>query len=123
MYCFKLNVLQVVINKICYHKYPELSNDFEEVFHQLLEMLLQKQAPLRASIDEVLTLPSLQTIIKKVQSDNPGFYEEDNTYFKKQAITQHDLDSPQEGNFTFVKRGFSDYECNQYAKKEWDVKT
>ena len=66
-----------MINKIIYDKYPDLSNSFEAVFHDLLDMLLQKSANIRGSVDDVLSLSYMQPIIKKVQSANPGYYEEE----------------------------------------------
>jgi len=37
-----------------------LNKDYEPIFHKLLDMLLQKNTVLRASIDEVLNLPQIK---------------------------------------------------------------
>jgi serine/threonine protein kinase len=47
----------IVINKIIYSQYLELGKEYPPVFNQLLDMMLQKKACLRASVDEILSIP------------------------------------------------------------------
>ena len=61
------NYFQIVINKIVSKTYPSLQEcesakhlkQFLPLFTQLLDMLLQKSTQLRASMDEVLSLPEV----------------------------------------------------------------
>ena len=39
--------------------YPKLPNEFAPLFHHLVDVLLQKTAMIRASIQEILSIPEI----------------------------------------------------------------
>ena len=47
---FEGDSLNQVLNKITKVNYQQLGDDWDEIFHKLIDVLLQKQASIRASI-------------------------------------------------------------------------
>ena len=52
--------LKLVLNKITNESYEKIPSDFDPIFHRLVEVLLQKQASLRASISEILEMKEVK---------------------------------------------------------------
>lgn len=65
---FEGESLNQVLNKILKEDPKKLSNDFDPIFHRLTELLLQKTASLRASIQEILDLPEIRDNIERMKS-------------------------------------------------------
>jgi NIMA (never in mitosis gene a)-related kinase len=64
---FEGDSLNQVLNKITKEGYKKLSDHFDEIFHHLIDVLLQKNASLRASIQEILCMSEIQNNIKKMK--------------------------------------------------------
>jgi NIMA (never in mitosis gene a)-related kinase len=65
---FEGESLNQVLNKILKEDPKKLSNDFDPIFHKLAELLLQKTASLRASIQEILDLPEIRDNIERMNA-------------------------------------------------------
>ena len=52
--------LKLVLHNITNVNYEKLPADFDPIYHRLVEVLLQKQASLRASISEILEMKEIQ---------------------------------------------------------------
>mmetsp|Transcript_20115 Transcript_20115/g.19070 ORF Transcript_20115/g.19070 Transcript_20115/m.19070 type:complete len:91 (+) Transcript_20115:341-613(+) len=50
----------IVINKIIYSNYNPLGKEYFPIFNQILEMTLQKNAGIRASVEEILSLKQIK---------------------------------------------------------------
>lgn len=57
---FEGDSLNHVLNSIIKQKPKKLPKEFSPLFQQLVDLLLQKQANLRASISEILDLPEIK---------------------------------------------------------------
>lgn len=64
---FEGESLNQVLNKILKEDPNKLSSKFDPIFHQLVDILLQKTASLRGSISEVLDLSEIKENIKKMK--------------------------------------------------------
>ncbi|CDW79259.1 protein kinase domain containing protein [Stylonychia lemnae] len=117
---FEGDNLNQVINKIIYQPYIELNKDYEPIFHKLLDMLLQKNTILRASIDEVLSLPQIQHQVQKIHADNPNQYQEQVSKSLKQDKNQKPSGSPKECSFTFVGNLIDSVHVQNQVKTEQD---
>ena len=71
---FEGDSLNQVLNKITKTEPPKLSDDFSPIFHKLVELLLQKTASIRASIQEILSLPEIKQNIAKMNQKNHKKY-------------------------------------------------
>ena len=56
---FEGDSLNQVLNKITKTEPPKLSDDFQPIFHKLIDLLLQKTASIRASIQEICELQEI----------------------------------------------------------------
>lgn len=65
---FEGESLGPVLNKIIREDPKQLSNEFDPIFHKLTELLLQKSASLRASIQEILELPEIKDNIERMKN-------------------------------------------------------
>ena len=65
---FEGESLNQVLNRILKEKPRKLSTDIKPIFHRLTELLLQKTASLRASIQEILELSEIKENIDRLNS-------------------------------------------------------
>lgn len=56
--------LKDVLHQITNVNYQKLPSEFDPIFHKLVEVLLQKQASLRASITEILEMDEVKKNIR-----------------------------------------------------------
>lgn len=61
---FEGDSLNQVLNKITKTEPAKLSSEFDPVFQKLIDLLLQKNAALRASISEILVIPEIKINVK-----------------------------------------------------------
>lgn len=57
---FEGDSLNQVLTLITKSNYPKLPDDIPPLIHQLVDLLLQKTAALRASVQEILGIPEIQ---------------------------------------------------------------
>ena len=75
---FEGESLSQVVNKIIRDPYPPIDeiHYHEPIFKEVLSMLLHKNANLRASIQEIVELPALQSRIQKFTQMNQDYLEQ-----------------------------------------------
>jgi NIMA (never in mitosis gene a)-related kinase len=56
---FEGDSLNQVLSKITKVNHQKISEEYDPVFHRLIDLLLQKSASLRASINEILEIPEI----------------------------------------------------------------
>ena len=61
---FEADSLNLIMNKIVNHPYMRLNKSFAPIFSKLLDMLLEKNPNLRATLSDILSLPEIDTIVK-----------------------------------------------------------
>ena len=64
----------IVINKIITHNFQFLGQEYPPVFNKILEMTLQKNAGIRASVEELLKLQEIDEMVKQLFDKNPSLY-------------------------------------------------
>lgn len=89
----------MVINKIINQPYQSIATHLaggplDTVFAQLLELLLQKNTTLRASMDEILSQPVVMERIRALFEAHPTLYQEDRVLYPG-SPSLNNLGSPQ----------------------------
>ena len=69
---FEGDSLNQVLTLITKSNYPKLPDDIPPLIHQLVDLLLQKTAALRASVQEILGIPEIQEHIKNMNKRYSG---------------------------------------------------
>ena len=71
---FEGEALSQVVHKIIEVPYTPLDeNRFDPIFNEILAMLLNKNAFLRASINELIEMEALKPRVQKFRSDNEAY--------------------------------------------------
>ena len=72
-----------VLNKITKSNPPALSSDFDPIFQELIDLLLQKNASLRASIHEILNIQRIKQNVIQIKERSSHNSSTDKEHLKK----------------------------------------